>query len=146
MTNIVRTIGESITKATGLQFHYNASGEINNIADGVTFPCAYAFLLDSSAPVEENGQLRERLTLAIVFADLTEYDFDAVENEDIITECKERAFEWYLKARRSGDFNAVTLNSTQRLYDELDAIVTGYALNVTIEEARAFGDCDFMRM
>lgn len=140
--NVIEKLKKSI-EAVGVSFFYGSPGDINRILDRAPLPCAFAYLLETNAATDTNGICRERLTLAVFFVDKTTFDFEAIENEDIIGTCKVKALQWYTRMRTSDDFRNLTLNNTVRVYDELaDATVTGYALNVTMEEVEGIGACD----
>lgn len=138
---IIEKIKNSIEGAVSIPFYYHAGGELNNILDGAEFPCAYAFLLESGTIADVNGLYHERISLAVFFCDLTEFDFDSFDNERIIDECKQRAFTWLSSLRMSDDLSVVSVTSTSRVYDQFDAVVTGYGVQVTIEEEEGFGIC-----
>lgn len=142
--NIIRELKESIERACNVPFFYGSAEDVNRALDNADFPCALAFLIQQGAVTDVNGVLRERLTFAISFAELTQFDFEAMENEDIIERCKERAFVWLQAMRTNDKLNLISINSTTRDYIEFDAIVTGYGVNVTIEEAQGFGACDVL--
>lgn len=140
--NIIQKLKDNIEAATGLPFLYGSRGEINRVLDSAPLPCAFAYLLETTGVDDINGVCHERLTMAVFFIDKTQFDFDAIENEDIIDRCKRTAFKWYVSNRRSEYFRFISINNTLRVYDELaDAIVTGYALNVTIEEIEGISIC-----
>lgn len=140
--NIIRAIKQNVEAATGLPFLYGSRGDINRQLDNAPLPCAFAYLLETNAVQDTNGVCRERLTFALFFIDKTHFDFEALENEDIIDQCKRRALKWYTQNRHSDAFRIVELNNTLRVYDELaDAIVTGYALNITLEEYEGVTPC-----
>lgn len=140
--NVIEKLKASI-EATGTPFFYGSRGDINRVLDRAPLPCAFAYLLETNAVTDTNGICRERLTLAVFFVNKTVFDFEAVENEDIIDACKRDAFKWYTRMRMSDDFRLIAMNNTLRVYDEIaDATVTGYALNITIEELEGIGACN----
>lgn len=141
--NVIKKLKQNVEDAACVPFFYGSRGDINRILDRAPLPCAFAYLLESGTTDDTNGICRERLTFALFFIDKTDFDFEAIENEDIIDECKKRAFYWYTKNRIFSDFQNVRINNTSRLYDEIaDATVTGYALNVTMDEAEGVGTCN----
>lgn len=137
--SIVEKIRASVTAATGLQCHYQSAEQLNRIADNASMPCAMFILLDQTQLVSDNGNMRERAQIAMFFADMTDFDFAAAENEAIIQEQKGNAVRWLGALRRSKELRVVQENGAQRFYDDYDALLTGYALNITIEEVR--GEC-----
>lgn len=141
---IIEKIKTSVEGATALGFLYHAAGEINElIARAESLPVAFAFLLDSGTIEDVNGMYHERVTLAVIFADKTQFDFNALENEQIINEMKIKAFRWLQSLRLSDTLLVVSINSTQRLYDTTTDVLTGYAVNITLEEIQGYGVCNF---
>lgn len=142
---IIEKIKRSVEAATGLPFLYHAAGEINElIARAGELPVAFTFLLDNGTIEDVNGMYHERVTFAVMFADKTEFDFNALENEQIIDQMKIKAYRWLQSLRTSNELNVIAINSTQRLYDATTDILTGYAVNITIEEMSGVGACDFL--
>lgn len=140
--NIISKIKKSIEDGAGVPFYYASAENLNVILDNAEYPCALAVLANQGTIADTNGQFHERLTLVVSFADKTEFDFDALENEDIIDECKKRAFRWLYSLRLSSDLKQVSLNSTTRDYLYDDVILTGFGVNITLEEVAGFGACD----
>lgn len=141
---IIDKIKQSVENATALDFLYHAQGEINElIARTESLPCAFAFLIDSGTVEDTNGMFHERVTFAVIFSDKTQFDFNALENEEIIDRMKVRAFRWLQSLRLSDDLQLVSINNTQRLYDTTTDILTGYAVNVTLQEVKGYGVCNF---
>ena len=142
---IIEKIKMSVEAATGLPFLYHAAGEINElIARAGELPVAFAFLLENGTIEDVNGMYHERVTFAVMFADKTQFDFNAIENEQIIDRMKIKAYKWLQSLRLSNDLNIVSINKTQRLYDSTTDILTGYAVDITIEEMSGVGACDFL--
>lgn len=141
---IIEKIKQSVEGATGMPFLYHAAGELNElIARCGELPVAYSFLIDSGTIDDVNGRYHERVTLAVMFCDKTEFDFNALENEQIIDRMKVKAYRWLSALRMSDTLRVVSINNTQRLYDNTTDILTGYAVNITIEDVRGYGLCDF---
>lgn len=140
---IIDKIKTSVEGATGLPFLYHAAGEINElVARANSLPISFAFLLDSGTIEDVNGRYHERITLAVMFTDKTEFDFNALENEEIIDRMKVKAYKWLDSLRNSNDLQIVSVNSTQRLYDTTTDILTGYAVNITLQDMQGVGECE----
>ena len=131
--NIARKIITSVEDATALHCYYGTMESINEQVSKGGLPCAFFSLLANSTIQEGVGTISETYTLTISFARLTEFDFDSVENEDIIDQCRRDAFNWlaYLRAG-SADFVAGGITASGRMYEELDDIVTGYYLTLNL--------------
>lgn len=141
---IIEKIKQSVESATGMTFLYHAAGELNELLSRCReLPVAYSFLIDSGTIDDVNGRYHERVTIAVMFCDKTEFDFNAIENERIIDRMKIKAYKWLTALRSSTDLQIVSINNTQRLYDNTTEILTGYAVNITLEDVRGYGLCDF---
>lgn len=140
---IIEKIKQSVEGATGMPFLYHAAGELNElIARCKELPVAYSFLIDSGTIDDVNGRYHERVTLAVMFCDKTEFDFNALENEQIIDRMKVKAYKWMQSLRMSNVLRVVSVNNTQRLYDNTTDILTGFAVNITIEDIAGVGECE----
>lgn len=140
---IIEKIKQSVEGATGMPFLYHAAGELNElIARCGELPVAYSFLIDSGTIDDVNGRYHERITLAVMFCDKTEFDFNALENEEIIDRMKAKAYKWMQSLRMSNTLHVVSVNNTQRLYDNTTDILTGFAVNITIEDVAGVGECE----
>ena len=135
---IVDKIKESISVATDLPVYYQSEEQLNRIADNADYPCAYFFLLQTQGITTDSMTLRERVNIAVFFVNLTEFDFNADENEAIIDECKQKAMRWLAMLPRDAYFRLTAVGQSERLYDTFDAQLTGYAVNVTLEELEGF--------
>ena len=140
---IIEKIKQSVEGATGMPFLYHAAGELNELlALCKELPVAYSFLIDSGTIDDVNGRYHERVTLAVMFCDKTEFDFNALENEEIIDRMKVKAYKWMQSLRMSNALHVVSVNNTQRLYDNTTDILTGFAVNITIEDVAGVGECE----
>lgn len=140
---IIEKIKQSVEGATGMPFLYHAAGELNElIARCGELPVAYSFLIDSGTIDDVNGRYHERVTLAVMFCDKTDFDFNALENEQIIDRMKVKAYKWMQSLRMSNALHVVSVNNTQRLYDNTTDILTGFAVNITVEDIEGVGECE----
>lgn len=140
---IIEKIKQSVEGATGMPFLYHVAGELNElIARCSELPVAYSFLIDSGTIDDVNGRYHERVTIAVMFCDKTEFDFNALENEQIIDRMKVKAYKWLQSLRMSNALRVVSVNNTQRLYDNTTDILTGFAVNITIEDVAGVGECE----
>lgn len=131
--NIARKIIESVADATALKCYYGTRESINEQVSRGGLPCAFFALLAESNIQEGAGTIAETYTLTMSFARLTDFDFESVENEDIIEQCRLDAFNWlaYIRAGMA-DFTAGEVVGSGRLYEQFDDIVTGYYLTIRI--------------
>lgn len=141
--SVIDKLKENVERLTGMPFVYGSSGDINTALDQTPLPCVFAYLLSGGSVNDENGMLHERVQLAVFFVNKTVFDFEGVENEQIIDDMKRRAFGWYTLNRNNDALNFGTIARSQRVYDRItDAIVTGYAIEVAIEERECVGACN----
>lgn len=119
--------------ATALKCYYGTRESINEQVSRGGLPCAFFALLAESKIQEGAGTIAETYTLMMSFARLTEFDFESVENEDIIEQCRRDAFNWlaYIRAGMA-DFVAGEVVGSGRLYEEFDDIITEYYLTIRI--------------
>ena len=89
----------------------------------------------------DSGNARETVPAAVFFVEPSEFDFDAKENEVIIDRCKTRAFAWILSLQTDGELELEAIERTQRVYEQFDAILTGYAVMVRLKELQGVTDC-----
>lgn len=121
--------------------YYHDIETLNLIADSADYPCAFFQLLTDGTLTNVNAQQRESVNVAIFFVEPSEFDFDAIENEEIIDRCKGRAAKWlqHVPLDRYIEVNEVV--RTQRVYERFDGILTGYGLIVTLTELQGVLYC-----
>lgn len=127
-----------------LPFVYAEDGLRNIILDQLQPPFAACVPIESGVVNDERGQFHERLTLSVVFGDTmcqSVPEYDARENERIIDECKRRAFKWLALLTPTKELRLISVNGSLRVYMEEDAYITGFAVNVTLEEIESVGKC-----
>lgn len=127
-----------------LRFIYE-DAELQNITlDQVSEPFVAVTPIGSAAVSDDRGALHEQITIALWFGDqmcCATPDYDALENERIITACKRRAFRWWASLSPTRELVPVSVNGSQRAYLERDGYFTGYMLSVTLEEVEGVGRC-----
>lgn len=140
---IIDKIIASIQAVHGSSFpvYYHDELTLNVMADRMTFPCAYVQLITQGNVVNQSGQLREAVTAAVFFVNLSEFDFDAIANEVIIDECKQRAFQWLDAMPLDEWLTLEGVETTSRVYQQFDAIVTGFAARVRLSEIVGWTNC-----
>lgn len=132
---IVNKIKQSVQSGTGLTCLYGSLDSINvQMEDQTTFPVAFFVLLNNGNLNDRSSNYRERVDVAMFFVQPTEFDFESVENEALIEQCKQYAFQWLNSLFLGGELRYITTFNTSRVYNEMDSILTGFALRVRIEE------------
>ena len=143
--SVIDKIKNSVEQATQLPFYYDTPQTLNIRLDNATYPCAMLNILQSGALVADNGIIRERLTIEVLFSQRSHLDFDGVEVEaNELDEMKIKAFTWLLSVIRSRDLHLVSINGTNRYYATDDAIYSAYGVNVTIEEIQGVSKCSII--
>lgn len=143
--NVIEKIKSSIESVTGLTFYYDTPQTLNQRLDNATYPCAMLNIVQSGAIVTDNGIIRERLTVEVLFVTLSRLDFDGLQVENDLDAMKLKAFQWLLSLmRKSHGLKIVSLNSTNRYYATDDAIYAAYGVNLTIDEVAGVSSCDFL--
>lgn len=143
MTSVIDKIKASITAATGLPFYYDTPQTLNVRLDTATYPCAMLHILQSGTAVDVNGVIRERLTIEMLFATVSNLDFDGVDVEaNELDVLKRKAFLWLVHLHRSHELRLISINGTSRYYATDDAIYSAFGVNVTIEEVLGVSACD----
>lgn len=134
---ITEKIKASITNATGLTCYYQSAEDLNRVLDDAQFPCALFFLLKGEQVQNSGAHYKERINAAVFFVDMSDgVDFSAERNEQIIDGCKKTAYKWLHSLNRSTILKCTALNGSERVYAEYDSQLTGYAVNVQLEELR----------
>lgn len=131
--NFVQELKASVLAATGLKLHYGNENELNITMDYGEYPCAYGIAVDGSTIVQEGGLFKEQIAIVVAFVDLAHSE-NSEEIEAKITERKEDALNWLAYLKKSDKFDLVQITQAGRLYNNFDAIVCGYSVNVTLKE------------
>lgn len=130
---IVNKIKESVQAGTGLTCLYGSLDDINvQMGDQVSFPVAFFVLLNNGNLVNRN--YAERVDVAMFFVKPTEFDFNSLDNEEIIEECKQYAVQWLNSLYLGGALRYIATLNTSRVYNQMDDILTGWAVRVRLEE------------
>lgn len=123
---------------TGLTCLYDSAGDINRLLDYQNYPLAFFTLINRGGLISLNGVYREIANVVVFFVNTSTFDFDSLENEEIIKTCKTLALKWLDTLPRNGVLKATVLD-TNRVYNYADSILTGYCLNLRIEELEGEG-------
>lgn len=124
----------------GFAFYYDSGNGLNQLLDGADFSdnktVVFAFQLSTTNLVDgkENGQV------GLFFARLTEFDFEAMENEEIQEATKADAWK-FIKQTERGSVISIGDVTLRRFYDEFSVNVTGVAVNAVIYELSGLNDC-----
>lgn len=133
--NIIQKIKESVENATGYPFIYDSPQTLNLRIDSIPLPCAMLDVVESGVVVDDNGVMRERMQIQVLFCAKSDLDFDGLLNEQHrLDGLKKKAYKWLLSLRGSEHIRLVAIGNTQRYYATQDAIITAFGVAATIEE------------
>lgn len=142
------TIIDKIKKSVedlGLVFEYGSLADINEIVSSHDFDagklCYCTLISTGTARLDTQGRWHDVIQAGLFVVDKTDFDPCSLENEEIISDCKDSVFAWLLSVKNSPEIKVQSVVSSQRVYDEFDDIVTGYGVQITIEEKEGFGNC-----
>ena len=136
--SLINKIKNSIEENTKLTCLYDDLGNINRRLDYADYPLCFFTLINRGGLISLNGIYRELANVVIFFVNTSTFDFESLENEQIIESCKSIALKWLDSLPRNGVLRATVLD-TSRVYNYADSVLTGYCLNLRIEELEGEG-------
>lgn len=145
--SIVLKIKEKFEQITGIPLIYQSEEMVNFLAGEKSVPVGIWYLLQDGQVVSDSasGTIRERIQARIYVGDLTELDFDAIENEKIIERCKKILFNFIAQLKSDTELEVESINLSRRFYLHTDEILTGYMVDVTISELSGFNKCNYVK-
>ena len=138
---IIDKIKSSVETITGMQFIYESPQTINTRLDNMPMPCCFMNIIDQGVAIDDNGIIREQMTIQVMFCDLCDLDFDGIDAERILDRLKKTAFFWLAKAMGSTEFKVKEILGTNRYYADNDAIVCAFSVSLQIEEIDGISKC-----
>lgn len=145
--SIVLKIKEKFELITGIPLIYQSEEMVNFLVGEKPVPVGIWYLLQDGQVVSDSasGTIRERIQARIYVGDLTELDFDAIENEKIIDRCKKILFNFIAQLKSDNELEVESINLSRRFYLHTDEILTGYMVDVTISELSGFNKCNYVK-
>lgn len=145
--SIVLKIKEKFEQITGIPLIYQSEEMVNFLVGEKPVPVGIWYLLQDGQIVSDSasGTIRERIQARIYVGDLTELDFDAIENEKIIDKCKKILFNFIAQLKSDNELEVESINLSRRFYLHTDEILTGYMVDVTISELSGFNKCSYVK-
>ena len=132
----------SVAEKLGITYLYENWGTANVRLDKLELPAIINLLPASGRFVIGKTQLRDRPNCMIAFADKTKFDFDGVENDEIIERCKAYAVQFIRELNRSGMFEFVSDEVPYSVfYDKLNVNVTGVVIELSLKEVQGVPMC-----
>lgn len=141
---IIDKIKNSVESITGMQFIYESPQTINTRLDNMPMPCAFMNIIDQGVAIDDNGIIREQMTIQVMFCDLCDLDFDGIDAEKILDRLKKIAFSWVAKSMSSTEFKVKAILGTNRYYADNDAIVCAFSVSLQIEEIDGVSKCTLL--
>lgn len=132
--NIAKKIQTIFEAATGLQLVYGTEEAINRAIGSAQLPCGLLKLMGTSNITTDGGMLTEEPRLSVAVVNLTQFDIDSYDNEDIIADCKSKLENFLLALMASRDLTLEAVTEVSRLYDHYDDIVTGIYATFRLRE------------
>lgn len=145
--SIVLKIKEKFEQITGIPLIYQSEEMVNFLVGEKPVPVSIWYLLQDGQIVSDSasGTIRERIQARIYVGNLTELDFDAIENEKIIDKCKKILFNFIAQLKSDNELEVESINLSRRFYLHTDEILTGYMVDVTISELSGFNKCNYVK-
>ena len=132
--NIAKKIKEIFEASTGLPLVYGTEEAINRAIGTGTLPCGLLKLIGSGTVTADGGLLVEEPRVSVAVVNLTQFDADSYDNEDIITACKTKLYNFILAVQSSRDIALEAVTECVRLYEIYDDIVTGIFVTMRLRE------------
>ncbi len=139
--NIIEKIKASIMYHCDVPVVYDDVSVVNIKADEITDVTAIVYLLKMAQQNSLNGQIPESANVAVFFVKPTTFDFNGIENEKLIQDCRQVCNKWLKGLRTDYHLSAKAPTETTRTYGEFDQILTGFAVKLEVTENYGFNLC-----
>ena len=135
MKNIENKIRE-IAEKMGLPYIFDDWMTSNVRLDNTPLPCMVNVLPVSGSYSMRGNMLCVRANCLVAFLDKADFDFDGIENNNVIDRMAKYAAAFILLCNRSGYFETIGDSDIemQIVYDKADVNVTGVILSLTLQE------------
>lgn len=140
--SVERKIASVAAKLEGVTYLYDNWATANVRLDRLEFPAIINLLPVSGRFDISRTQLRDCPECMIAFADKTRFDFDGVENDEVIERCKALAVRFIRELNKSGLFEWTSTDIRYSVfYDKLDVNVTGIVVELNLKEVKGVPMC-----
>lgn len=140
--SVERKIASVAAKLEGVTYLYDNWATANVRLDRLEFPAIINLLPVSGRFDISRTQLRDCPECMIAFADKTRFDFDGVENDEVIERCKALAVRFILELNKSGLFEWTSTDIRYSVfYDKLDVNITGIVVELNLKEVKGVPMC-----
>lgn len=140
--SVERKIASVASKLEGVTYLYDNWATANVRLDRLEFPAIINLLPVSGQFDISRTTLRDCPDCMIAFADKTRFDFDGVENDEVIERCKALAVRFIRELNRSGLFEWTSTDIPYSVfYDKLDVNITGIVVELRLKEVQGVPMC-----
>lgn len=140
--SVERKIASVAAKLEGVTYLYDNWATANVRLDRLEFPAIINLLPVSGRFDISRTQLRDCPECMIAFADKTRFDFDGVENDEVIERCKALAVRFIRELNKSGLFEWTSTDIRYSVfYDKLDVNITGIVVELNLKEVKGVPLC-----
>lgn len=139
---MIEVIIKEIIEKCGVSYFFGSQSMFNVKADDVAFPAGVYFAQQSGALNVSHGLIQESANCQIGFFDLTEFDFDSKENDEIVEQCKHHLKTFVAKINEEPRLNGIEGNLPYVvIYSQYDTILTGVIADITISISAGIPEC-----
>lgn len=138
---VEQKIKEVVSEIDGLSYMFNDWSRANVDLDLNTakFPVCVNVLPVSGQLKWKNNNFRDNPNCLIAFLDLTEFDFESKENENIVDRMKVYAMKFIFTVNESDLFEPIPESIPYSVvYDFLDQNLTGIILSIQLKELKGY--------
>ena len=140
--SVERKIASVAAKLEGVTYLYDNWATANVRLDRLEFPAIINLLPVSGQFDISRTTLRDCPDCMIAFADKTRFDFDGVENDEVIERCKALAVRFIRELNRSGLFEWTSTDIHYSVfYDKLDVNITSKVVELRLQEVQGVTMC-----
>ena len=151
--SVERKIASIAEKLEGVTYLFDNWVTANVRLDKMPLPAIINLLPASGKFVISRTQLRDCPNCMIAFVDKTAFDFDGVENDEVIERCKGYAVQFIRELNRSSEMCIRDRNRSglfewvsdevpySVFYDKLDVNVTGIVIELKLKEVQGVPMC-----
>lgn len=140
--SVERKIASVAAKIEGVTYLYDNWATANIRLDHLELPAIINLLPVSGRFNISRTTLRDCPDCMIAFADKTRFDFDGVENDEVIERCKDLAVRFIRELNKSGLFEWISTDVPYSVfYDKLDVNITGIVVELNLKEVKGVPMC-----
>lgn len=140
--SVERKVASIIDDIEGITYLYDNWATANVKLDDIQMPAVINVLPVSGKFSMSQIQIKDCPHCMLAFADITDLDFDGLENDEVIERCKRYAIEFLKRLNKSGLFEDISGDIPYSVfYDKLDANITGIMIELQLKEVQGVPLC-----